>query len=97
MTEEMETFNPDECNLKYEDQDGKIWRMKRTKNPRAFIREDGKKLSHTHVLFSYEYKGRAFYKESKPRTQMCKICFLVTAKGTEHQCSVTQELPSGSV
>ena len=70
MDEATETFTPDECNLKYEDLEGKIWRMKRTKNPRAFIREDGVRLSHTHVLFNYEYKGRAFYKETvKPKKE----------------------------
>lgn len=48
--------------LIYHDFEDKVWYFKRTKNPRAFIRHDGAKFSHTHVLFNYEYKGKAYYK-----------------------------------
>lgn len=79
-------------NLGYEDETGKLWRFKRTKNPRAFVREDGLKLSHTHVLFNYEYKGRVHYKASTLKFKTCPACFMVFAPKSAHVCPPAPEV-----
>jgi hypothetical protein len=63
--QESAVISKEEFPLIYSDETGKKWLFKRTKSPRAFIREDGVKLSHTHVLFNYDFVGRSFYKTKK--------------------------------
>ena len=43
--------------LVYTDENGKQWKFSRLKKVRAYIREDGKRFSHSHLYMYYEYQG----------------------------------------
>lgn len=53
---------PLQFNIVYEDENGKKWKFSRLKKTRVFIREDGKRFSHSHIYTNYSYVSRTVIK-----------------------------------